>query len=235
MRWPLHLITSTMVTSTSSSQSSGRLIGSLRLGERSCHCPPPINPLCAISVYKDFGPLLPHLKALCNCMRDSTPLWSSAVACKGSLLVPLIKNLNQKNAPRAHSFGSELENGVLLSTPSLPHDGWLPCTTIGECCLINGKSPGHLVPHCALDLTPATTKSLQPGACRCCLHVWSKSFSLSNYPSLHLFSHWSMVFCKAFEAPLAIIARRARPRQTSGVVMSSMNSLNKFRSLLSHS
>ena len=43
-----------------------------------------------------------------------------------------------------------------------------------------------------------------------------------------------VVFCYASEAPLAIIARRARPKQTSGAVVPSMNFLNnKYRSLCS--
>ena len=94
--------------------------------------------------------------------------------------------------------------------------------------LINGESPGHLVPQCALDLTPATAKSSGPGACRYGPQVWSRSFFLSNYPSLHLSSHWSVVFCKASEALITIISQRARPKQTSGAVVSSMNSLNEF-------
>ena len=116
-------------------------------GERSCHCPPPVNPLCAMSHHKGFGPLQPHMKALRNCIRDSTPLRSSAVASKGSLPVPLQKNLDQRTTPWAHSCRPELENGVLRGTPSLSlmPDG-SPAGHLGECRLMNGESPRHLVP-----------------------------------------------------------------------------------------
>ena len=162
-------------------------------------------------------------------MRDSTPLRSSAATSKGPLPVPLQKNLNQRTTPWEHSCRSEPENDVLPGTPSLCFvpDG-SPIGQLGECRLINGESPGHLVPHCAPDLTPTTAKSSEPGACRCRPKIWSRSFSLSNYPSLHLSSHWFAVFCTTSEAPLANIARRARSKQTSGAVVSSMNSLNEF-------
>ena len=194
-------------------------------GERSCHCPPPVNPLYAMSHHKSFGPLLPHLKALRNCIRDSTPLQSFAATSKGSLPVPLHKNLDQRTTPWAHSCRSELENDVLPGTPSLSlvTDG-SPTIQSGECRMINGESLGHLVSQFAPDFTPAIAKSSEPRACHCHLQVWSRSFSISNYPLLHLSSHWSAVFCKASEAPLAIIAQRARPKHTSGAAMSSMKS-----------
>ena len=113
-------------------------------GERSCHCPPPVNPLCAMSHHKGFDPLLPHLRALCDCMRDSTPLRSSAAASKGSLPVPLQKNLDQRTTPRAHSCRSKLENGVLLGTPSPPRVGWLPCRTVGGMSPDRWRIPGTL-------------------------------------------------------------------------------------------
>ena len=68
---------------------------------------------------------------LCNCMRDLTPLQSSTATFEGSLPVQLQENLEQRNTSRAYSCRSELENGVLLGTPSLPPDGWLPCRTVG--------------------------------------------------------------------------------------------------------
>ena len=100
-------------------------------GERSCHCPPSVNPLWAMSIYKDFGPMLPHLKALCNCTRDSNPTRSSMVAFKGSFLVPLQTNLDQRKTPWAHSCKSEPKSGVLPDTPSLPCDRWFPYRIVG--------------------------------------------------------------------------------------------------------
>ena len=139
-----------------------------------------------MSHHKGFGPLLPHLKALRNCMRDSTPLQSSTATSKGSPQVPLQKDLDQRNTAWAHSCRSELENGVLPAAPSLSlvTDG-SPTGQLGECHLINGESRGHLVPQCAPDLIPTTAKSSEPGVYRYHPQVWSKSFSLSNYP-LHL-------------------------------------------------
>ena len=113
-----------------------------QIGERSCHFPPPVNPLCNMSIYKDFGPPLPHLKALCNCMRDSTPRQSSTAAFKGSLLLPSQKNLDQRNTRQAHSCRFELENGVHPGTPSLPHNGWLPCRTVGGMSSNQWRIPG---------------------------------------------------------------------------------------------
>ena len=87
------------------------------------------------------------------------------------------------------------------------------------------RTPGSSV---CPDLTLASVKFSTPGACCCCPQVWSKSFSLSNYNPLHLLSLWFAVFCKASEAPLAIITRRARPKQTSGAIVSLMNSHRNF-------
>ena len=129
-------------------------------GKRSCHCPPPVSPLCTMSHHIGFGPLLPHLKALHNCIRDSAPLRSSAATSKGSPPVPLQKNLDQRTTSWAHSCKSEQENGVLPGTPSLSlmPDGSL-AEQLGECRLINGESSGHLVPQCGPNLTPTTAKS----------------------------------------------------------------------------
>ena len=50
---------------------------------------------------------------------------------KNFLPVPLQKNLDQRNTPQALPYKSELEDGVLPGTPSLPCDNWLPYRIVG--------------------------------------------------------------------------------------------------------